>query len=438
MLDFIINLLNIEKSRIKSFHVDVLDGITHFYISLIPEHPDCPFCGGCSHIHGSTRPKKINHPILTARKSLIVFTATRYMCNDCKKTFSETNPFTFSNFKNSYFAMDQIMKDLKNLHMTYLDIANKNHVSVSTVQRYMDSFLVIPRQTLPVNLGIDEIHSKLAHYGNSKFLCIFADNERRILTEILPSRAKIELCRYFDKIPKNERDKVLYVTMDMWLPYKQVVQRYLVNAQIAVDPFHVISHLMDGLTRVRLNIQNQVEYGSDAYYLLKKWKDLLEKRVYLDNKPIYNKRFDRYLNKRDLLEMTLNINENLALAYRLKEMYLEFNEHATSSNCQGWFETVYSSFVEADLPEYREFTAMIYNWKQEILNSFARPYENRKQSNAFTENINGQIRTYLAVSNGVINFIRFRKRVLYCLNYKIFYSITKFLTSDKYERKHIK
>lgn len=122
--------------------------------------------------------------------------------------------------------------------------------------------------------------------------------------------------------------------MDMWQPYKQVVQRYLVHAQIAVDPFHVISHLMEGLSRIRIHIQNQVEYGSDAYYLLKTWKDLLEKRVNLDNKPVYNKRFQRYLNKRDLLDMILNINENLSLAYRLKEMYVEFNERATSSNCQ--------------------------------------------------------------------------------------------------------
>ncbi len=120
--------------------------------------------------------------------------------------------------------------------------------------------------------------------------------------------------------------------------------------------------------------------------------------------------------------MILNINENLSLSYLLKEMYVEFNEGNTSSNCQAWFETIYSAFIEADIPEYREFTILLYNWKQEILNSFAYPFENRKQSNAFTENINGQIRTYLSVSNGVVNFIRFRKRILYCLNYKIFYS----------------
>ena len=36
ILGFIIHLLNIEESRIQSFHVAVLDGITHFYILYIP------------------------------------------------------------------------------------------------------------------------------------------------------------------------------------------------------------------------------------------------------------------------------------------------------------------------------------------------------------------------------------------------------------------
>lgn len=243
MFDFITNILNIDKSRIKSFHVATVNGVTNIFITLNPDYPECLYCHGSSRIHGYSKPKKINHPVLTARKSIIVYTATRYRCRDCQKTFLEDNPFTFSTFKNFYFAMDQIMKDLRNIRMSYLDIARKNNVSVSTVQRYMDSFLVIPRQTLPVNLGIDEIHTRLAHYGNSKYLCILTDNE------------------------------------------------------------------------------------------------------------------------------------NLSLVYHLKERYLDFNKNATSSNCEEWFDTLYNAFVEANIPEYREFTVLLYNWREEILHSFARPFQ---------------------------------------------------------------
>ena len=59
-----------------------------------------------------------------------------------------------------------------------------------------------------------------------------------------------------------------------------------------------------------------------------------------------------------------------------------------------------------------------------ILNSFQRPYDNRKESNALTENINGKLREYITVSNGLSNFDRFRIRVLYALNKHLTYTIT--------------
>lgn len=72
---------------------------------------------------------------------------------------------------------------------------------------------------------------------------------------------------------------------------------------------------------------------------------------------------------------------------------------------------------------------------KEILNSFKRPYNDRKLSNSFTENINGQIRTYLTVSNGVSNFKRFRNRAIFALSKDIYYALTTNLHSDKYNRK---
>lgn len=434
MYDFITNLLNIDHSQIRFLSVSVRQDITYYHISLVSTQQECPFCGGRVHIHARGREKQINHPVLTQRKSVIVYRPLRYKCNDCSKTFSESNPFSFSSFRNSFFALSQIMKDLANLHLTYSDIAKKNHVSVTTVQKYMDSFVSFSRIQLPENIGIDEICSGMAHYGSSKYLCIMVDNQERTLFEILPSRSKLELQRYFDKIPLEERKRVRYWTMDMWKPYKDIALRYLPNCEVAVDPFHVVSHLIEALSRVRINILHQMEYGSDAYYLLKKWKDLLEKRVDLDNQPVYNHRFRQYMSKRDLLERILNISENLTMAYRLKEMYLDFNEKATPQNCEAWFNRLYDSFLESGIAEYTEFIITLSNWKREILNSFHRPYEQRKQSNALSENINNRLRKSLCVSNGLYNFIRFRKRSIYALNHKIQYSITSKLRSDKYKK----
>jgi transposase len=44
------------------------------------------------------------------------------------------------------------------------------------------------------------------------------DNDSRNLFEILPSRSKHTLSSYREKIPRHEREKVRFVTIDMWEP----------------------------------------------------------------------------------------------------------------------------------------------------------------------------------------------------------------------------
>lgn len=435
MNNFIIDLFNIDKNLIKSVDVVSSQNLTKLFITLHHEILSWPYCKGHTHFHGYSAPKTINHPKLSDRKCVIIFKNNRYRCNECLRTFSGKNPFTFANFKNSYLALNNIMKSLSNLNYTYQMVADINHISITQVQRYFDSFVNIPRLPLPESIGIDEIHSKMAKRSDSAYLCIMVDNKDRSLFEILPSRSKTELSRYFDKIPIDERNSVKYVTIDMWEPYKDIAQRFLKNAVIAVDPFHVVKHLMDCFRRIRLNIMYQVEYNSDSYYLLKSWKDLIEKDVFLDNKPVYNSHFHKKLNKRQLQDMILNISETLALGFKLKEMYLYFNSAANDQNCEEWLDSIILAFSESRISEYNDFVTLLCNWKYEIIHSFKRPFDDKKLSNSLCENMNGKIRSYLSISNGISNFHRFRKRCILALNPHIFYSINHRLKSDKREGK---
>ena len=120
-------------------------------------------------------------------------------------------------------------------------VAEINHISVRQVQKYFDSFVNFPRITLSEFIGIDEIHSKMTKRVDSTYLCVMVDYKQRALFEILPSRSKTELFRYFNRIPLDERNNVKYVTIDMWEPYKDITQRFLKNAIIAGDPFHVVN-----------------------------------------------------------------------------------------------------------------------------------------------------------------------------------------------------
>lgn len=433
--DFIIAALNIKDEEIKN--LDVVKDNEHLiiHLTLIDKKPTCPYCGGKCVIKGHSI-NKIHITDIVSLDTIILFNKRRYICKSCQKTFMEHNPFGPSKTNVSWITLVSIMKDLAHLNLTYKDIADRHHVSITRVQSYLDSFLKVPRLPLPSSIGIDELHSNLAKY-RSPYLGIIVDNENRDLLDILPSRSKEQLSRYFSRIPRKERLNVKYVTTDLWEPYRDIAKIYFPNAKVAADPFHVVKNLMDCFTRYRVSIMNQVPYGSTDYYLLKTWHRLLESDYNFDPyaSKKYNKHFRQELNYYDLLELILKIDPNLKLAYELKEKYRKFNQEATSDNARDKFNEIYDDFIKADLPFYYNFMVILKRWKEEITNSFDRTRDNYKQSNALAENINEKLRIMINNSNGLANFDRFRARALYALNKKVHYTITDTFSSKKTQKK---
>ena len=79
MFNFITNLLNIKPKDVKDFKIISLNGETQFHITLFPDEDSCPYCGGKIKGHGYADPKRINHPILTDKNSVIIFKRNRYL-----------------------------------------------------------------------------------------------------------------------------------------------------------------------------------------------------------------------------------------------------------------------------------------------------------------------------------------------------------------------
>ena len=265
--DFTTSVLNLSPSQIESIDTVCSEDRVRIYLKLKNKHPNCPYCAGLSSSKGITDYNFII-PDIAGKSAEVLWKRRRYFCRDCGKTFSEDNIFTPEGIHSSFSQLTQVVTDFHNLNYSIKDIAAKNHLSSAMTEIYCDSYLRVPRQYLPVNLGIDELHSGMAKYGSS-YICVLVDNEKRSLIDIRPSRSKHELSKYFESIPLEERKRVRFVTMDMWQPYKDVALRYLPNAKIAVDPFHVIEHLTNDFTRLRIDIMNQQPKDSAGYYLMK-------------------------------------------------------------------------------------------------------------------------------------------------------------------------
>jgi transposase len=434
-IDFTTLMLNVSTSDIKKSDIIVIDDTVYYDITLVRKPMSCPYCRGKMIGHGH-KLRLIKHPAIRDTNGLIRYNANRYKCKDCSKTALEKNPFTFSGFNSSFLLLQSAMKMLANLNYTLSMISEELNISSTQLSKYIDSYITIPHRPLPTNLGIDELYSPELSRRKSSYLCILVDNEKRTVYDILDSRSKINLALYFSQMPREERCNVKYITIDMWEPYKEIAETYFPNCIVAVDPFHVIKHLNKNFDRLRLDLMNQCEYGSNAYYLLKKWSWLLTAHnVYLDNDRVYNNRFKMKLNRRDLRTMIFDAFPILYTAYQLKERYRIMNNECSFEEASSRYDDIAYAFKCCGIRQFEEFTSILFTWKEEILNSFHRPFNNRKLSNSFTENINGRLRTYLTISRGIGNFERFRKRTIYALSSDVQYGLTSNLTSDKRYRK---
>ena len=432
--DFIISILNLDEDDIEELDSHFEDSKIIIDLKLKDRHPDCPYCHGKTVIKDYKKVKIIIGD-LNNNETMISYKKRRYVCKDCHRTFFERSNFGPKNTNVSWSTIKSIMQDVGMINETYEAIAKRNHVSATIVQRYVDSFLIVPRLTMPVSFGIDELYAPTLAMRDSDYLAIIVDNVHRSLHDILNSRSKVDLSRYFSNVPKEERYNVKYISMDLWDPYRDLAFIYFPKAKVCADPYHVVRNLIDCLNRYRIKIMNQYDNNSKAYYLLKKYDWIILKND-INFDPMNKRHYDRYLkmhiNNYDVRKMIFELDDKLRIGYKLKERYIFFNKYTRSNEAKEELEEVIKEFKKYDLDYYRKFLKTLKNWKEEIINSFERPFEGgRKQSNSLSESMNRQLNTLIKVSNGLSNFNRFRARALYILNSKVHYNLTDIFYSNK-------
>ena len=78
------------------------------------------------------------------------------------------------------------------------------------------------------------------------------------MLDVLPSRHKEYLIDYFSRIPRNERKKVKYFSIDLYEVYRQVAKQCFPNALICADHFHLIKNLSTFFNSVRIRIMKKM------------------------------------------------------------------------------------------------------------------------------------------------------------------------------------
>lgn len=412
----LISLLNLTPSSIESIHssVDESNRLSIF-ITFARRKINCPFCGASHLLSKGFYSRNVSVPNRAFENISVSLKVPRYKCS-CGHNFSDSYSMSPFNSKVSFDSIHVIMDLLQNPRMTFSSVASQTGLSESTVTRIFDKYCTIPHIPFPEAICIDEVYTKLNDH-DAKYSCIFYDFYNHTIVDVLPDRRKSFLHRYFQSFQDSkELLNVKYVCIDMYFPYKQIAQLYFKKALICVDSFHVIKHLNESLNAIRIRIMNSYDKDSTQYYLLKQWKSLLfDRSINFDNPGKFNKRLNRFINFRQLLDLMLAIHPDLKKGYELKERYVLFNASSSFEDAKQHFDEIYNEFSMANIHEYEDFVITLENWKNEIINSFI-IYRGRRINSSVAESMNATVSTLIFNTRGIRNSERRRKRIMFAVN----------------------
>ena len=414
--DYTKEILNIKDGNVYFYEncleICELKGIYtkifHGYLTYNPTH-----CDKCGHINNSEediidwgwkKNCKVKITKVCGYNALLLLDKRRFYCKHCNKTFiAETNVVDFHKQISNDTKLN-VRLDLMNKG-TEKDTAFRNNISTSSVDRILEEIaqdkLVKRQGHLPKILGIDEF--KGTKDTISKMAFIIVDQEKKTIFDLLNSRKSKDIKNYFKRYSKRQRDKVKFITMDLYKPYYKLMKSLFRNATIIPDRFHIVLQIRNALdsTRIRLCVKSNPNYIK----LKKYWKLILKKENELDDKrKRYSICFRKNMTQKDIVNYLINTDETLYKTYKLYQGILKSLDNKDFNEFK---KIIHNTKTSGLIKKTRQAIKTFINMEDYIENAFIYTY-----SNGITEGMNNLIKQVIHSACGYKKFKHLKARIL--------------------------
>ena len=285
--------------------------------------PACPYCDSQKLLHNGHLITNIRYLTANASHPVIIRLAKqRVKCRDCGRWSMAQSELVSKYCSISNASKLKVLSALtEDRSMT--SIARENNVSVNTVQRVLSSCshrFLDSYDYLPAHLAFDEFKGvdRQLH-----FICLDGDNHQ--VVQILRTRYKKTLLKYFGRFSPQARANVRTVTMDLNFYYQDIVRACFPNAQIVIDRFHMIQMLTRSFNSLRVKVMKTFDKRSRQYQLLKSpWKLYLKKYDELEKvHPRYNWHYKDCLTQVQVVMDGISTNNALENSYNLMQSFIQ-------------------------------------------------------------------------------------------------------------------
>lgn len=222
-----------------------------------------------------------------------------------------------------------------------------------------------------------------------------------------------------EKIPKQERDTVEEVTLDMAGSMQKIVRSCFPEACRVIDRFHVQKLAYDALQEMRIshrwdaineetNARENAKADGLKYIPEVLSNDDTKKQLLARSRYLLFKSGDKWTEKqKQRAKLLFELYPDLKLAYSLTHslrMIFSFNTDKTVARTKlaKWFNDV----TDSGFKSFNSITATVYSHYPEILNFF-----DNRSTNASAESFNAKLKAFRATLRGVVDLEFFIYRV---------------------------
>ncbi|MDY4561800.1 MAG: ISL3 family transposase [Peptostreptococcus porci] len=235
------------------------------------------------------------------------------------------------------------------------------------------------------------------------------------IIDLVSDRRKFNLKEYFSSYPLKVREKVRYITTDIYAPYIDIAREMFPNAKIVLDKFHIVQLMTRNMNIKRVNIMKTMKTNTHNYRVLKRyWRIILAKKWELNSVEFYSYRcYKNLTNSSEILREILSFNEELKDSHKFYQHFLQSVELRDVDEINKILDKDLS-----DIPEcFHTSISTLKKHREYVINAIEATY-----SNASVEGNNNIIKTFKKVSFGFRSFRNLRARILLRNRYKICYS----------------
>ena len=411
--NFIKTILNIQDNNISFPEEDYCQIIQKdnllikvFKGFLKSNYCACQHCNSKNIVKNGSRNRKIKYIPIQNYNIQLELNVQRYVCKECKKTFSPSTNIVGNNSSISNNLKYTIALELqKNISLT--SIAKRYNISISSVQRIMDncySDFKVNKEHLPEAICIDEFKSVKNIDGAMSF--VFADYQTKSIVDIVEDRKLNSLTEYFSRFSLEARNNVKYICMDMYTPYISLVNSIFPNAKIVLDKFHIVNLVNRAFNQTRISIMNSIQDDSLKRKFKLFWKSLLKYYPDLCQVKYYCQSFKRKLSSKDKVDYLLEKSPELEVNFNIYQDIIQAIKHNNFKR----FESVVKKYLRT---KEKVSKKMIIALK--TLKKYMKYIENMFESNitnGLIEGLNNKIKSIKRTAFGYSSFSNFKKRIL--------------------------